>query len=469
MKAKLFVIFALCAAIPMAAYADKKKKAEPAAEPAQEKVEEDNKVITEECLTNVSLFHESAKNKQYADAWEPWEAAYKECPSASVNIYIDGDKIVEWKISQSKPGSEEYNEYRALLLTLHDKRIKYFGNDPKYKKKYPVAFILGQKGLDYCTFYPEDPIKMTAYPWLKQSVSELNVLSSINVAVKLADVSYEIYKSDPDKYAEQYIEDYQLVSTVLAAMAANPDNRNAGAAASNKDYVDQRFAASGAADCSKLDELHAKIVEANLDNLEVLDKVMSLYRRIGCTSESDVYFAAAEAAHKLSPTAESAAGCASMCKKKGEWEEAVGYYNQATDMADNDQDKADYQYNAAFVYYNNLKNYSAARASLYKSLEYVPNQGRCYMLMGVMYAASKPYTAGDAKSAILNKTVYWVAVDKFVKAKTVDPTCADDANKLISTYSKYYPSKEERFDLPGEFGGGTFCVGGWINECTTVR
>ena len=167
MKTKSLILIGLCATLPFAAYADKKKKAEPAPQP-QEAVEEDNNVVTEECLTNVSLFHESAKNKQYADAWEPWSAAYKECPSASVNIYIDGDKIVEWKISQSKPGSPEYDQYRALLLTLHDKRIKYFGNDPKYKKKYPVAYILGQKGFDYCTFYTEDPLKDKAYPWLKQ-------------------------------------------------------------------------------------------------------------------------------------------------------------------------------------------------------------------------------------------------------------------------------------------------------------
>jgi tetratricopeptide (TPR) repeat protein len=468
MKARTLIILGLCTALPMAAFADKKKKAEPAA-PVQEAVEEDNNVITEECLTNVSLFHESAKNKQYADAWEPWEAAYKECPSASVNIYIDGDKIVEWKISQTKPGTEDYDKYRALLLTLHDKRIKYFGKDPKYMKKYPVASILGQKGLDYCTFYPEDPLKAVAYPWLKESVEGMGLASSINVAVKLADVSYELYKSDPDKYAEQYIADYQLVSGVLAAVAADPANKNASAAASNKEYVDQRFAVSGAADCGKLDELYDKVVKENLNNLEMLNKIMALYRRIGCTNESDVYFAAAESAHKLSPTSESAAGCASMCKKKEDWAGAIEYYNQATDLSDVDQDKADYQYNAAFVYYNNLKNYSASRSCLNKSLEYVPNQGRCYILMGLMYAASKPYTDGSAKAAILNKTVYWVAVDKFVKARSVDPTCADDANKLISTYSKYFPTKEERFDLPGEFGGGTFCVGGWIGECTTVR
>ena len=63
MKAKTLIILGLCVAVPMVAFADKKKKAEPAA-PVQEPVEEENNVITEECLTNVSLFHESAKNKQ---------------------------------------------------------------------------------------------------------------------------------------------------------------------------------------------------------------------------------------------------------------------------------------------------------------------------------------------------------------------------------------------------------------------
>ena len=189
MNTKSLIIIGLCAAIPMAAFAGKMNNAEPALQQT-EAGDEDNNVITEECLTNVSLFHESAKNKQYADAWEPWSAAYKECPAASVNIYIDGDKIVEWKLSQTKSGTPEYDQYRALLLTLHDKRIKYFGNDPKYKKKYPVAFILGQKGLDYCTFYPEVAVKTAAYPWLKESVTTLGPNSSINVAVKLADVSY---------------------------------------------------------------------------------------------------------------------------------------------------------------------------------------------------------------------------------------------------------------------------------------
>ena len=95
-------------------------------------------------------------------------------------------------------------------------------------------------------------------------------------------------------------------------------------------------------------------------------------------------------------------------------------------------------------------------------------QGRCYIIIGMCYAATQLYPQ-DAKGRILNKTVYWVAVDKFVKAKQVDPSVEAQANEFINSYSKYYPTKEERFDLPNEFSGSTYYVGGWIGENTNIR
>lgn len=469
MKARNLIIVALCAAIPAMACAEKKKKGQPA--PAAEEVveAEDPDVITEECMVNTSLFHESAKNKQYADALEPWLAVYNTCPKYSINVYIDGAKIVRWKISQYQPGTPEYKEWRELLMKVHDKRIKNFGNHPKYPK-YPTAYILGEKGIDYCAFYDEDVLKLTAYPWLRESVEKMGAQSQIKVVNKFAEVALGLYKSDPAKYAEQYISDYQLCVDALSEMAGDANNKNAGAAQSTKDYLDNVFAASGAADCSKLDELYDKTVKDNVSNLDMLNKIMALYRKVGCV-ESDVYFAAAEASHKLAPTAESAAGCAAMSKKKGDWKGAIEYYDQATDLAESNEDKAEYQFRAAHLLYDKVKNFPQARTYLRKSLDFNGDQGRCYILMGILYASSQPYSKEEygAKAPILNKTVYWVAVDKFNKAKQVEPGCAEEANKLISTYAKYFPTKEERFDLPGEFNGSTFTVGGWIGETTNVR
>lgn len=471
MKVNSLFIMALCAAVPALACAKKPKNVEAAPAPAaQTAAQEEEPTITEDCIVNVSLFNESVKNKQFADAYGPWWEVYNTCPNANKAIYTQGSKIIDWKYANTTDPAEK-ERLRQLILEMHDKRIKYFGDDPKY----PTAYILGQKALDYCQYFPEDELKEPAYQWFKQSVEGMGVKSQMQVLAKFVDVSYAIFKSNPDLYGGQFISDYELASNLLAQQAADPSNKNAKYAAQQKDYVDNIFAVSGAADCSKLDEIYAKVVADNADNLDMLTKVAALYKRVKCT-ESDIYFAACENAHRLQPTEESAAGCARMSVKKGDFRTAINYYEEAISRAQaidpQDEDIADYQYNIALIYYSDLKNYPQARAYARQSLASKEDQGRCYILIGLCYAGSQPYSTADypaAKAAILNKTVFWAAVDKFVQAKRVDPSCAADADKLIAAYSKYYPTKEEKFDLPNELGGSTFYVGGWIGETTVCR
>ncbi|MBR1426456.1 MAG: tetratricopeptide repeat protein [Paludibacteraceae bacterium] len=466
MKTKALLAIALCATIPAIACAKKPKNAPQVQEQQQVAEPEEDPVITEDCVVNVSLFNESVKNKQFADAYEPWWEVYNNCPNANKAIYTQGAKILEWKYNNAAT-EEEKEQIRQLAVAIHDKRIRYFGNDPKY----PTAYILGQKALDFCQYYPDKIAD--AYPWAKESVQGMGRESQIKVLVQFVKISYAIYKSNPEAYGEQFIADYSLASEYLAAAAANPANKNAAVAGQQKDYIDGLFAQSGAADCAKLDELYAKTVKENEQNLEVLGKIIMLYKRVNCT-ESDVYFAAAEASHKLKPTEESAAGCARMCMKKEDWTGAIDYFKQAINLIEDedDPDREDYLFNIANINMDKLKRYAEARNYARQSLEVNPNQGRCYLLIGMCYAASQPYSASDmpaAKAAILNKTVFWVAVDQFAKAKRVDPSCAATADKFIASYSRYFPTKEEMFDLPNEFGGTTFIVGGWINESTICR
>lgn len=419
---------------------------------------------------NVSLFHEATKNKMFADAYNPWWEVYTTCPNANKSIYTDGAKIVE-ALFQATSDAAEKERLAKLAVEMQDKRIRYFGNDPKY----PKAYILGEKGLAYVDFYGDAKLA-EARECLRQSVDGMGANSKIMVLVKLADVSYALYKQDPDKYAEQFISDYEIASNTLGDQAAAPNNKNAEIAGKQKDYVDNIFAISGAADCAKLDELYWDDVRDNVNNLDMLHKIAKLYKRVRCT-ESDVYFAACEAAHKLQPTDESAAGCASMAAKKGDYAQAVAYYDQAIKLAmveDELEDVADYQYNAAFYCYNNLKKFAEARKYAQASIATLSGlgiskgQGRCYIIIGMCYASTQLYP-NDAKGRILNKTVYWAAVDKFVKAKQIDSSVEAQASEFINSYSRFYPTKEERFDLPGEFSGSTYYVGGWIGETTAIR
>ena len=470
MKLRTLLVVAMAAAVPALACAKKPKKVEAAAPVQEAVVPEEDPVITEECVMNVSLFHESVKNKMYADAYGPWWEVYTTCPNANKSIYSDGAKIVE-ALYQATNDPAEKERLAKLAVEMQDKRIRYFGNDTKY----PKAYILGEKGLAYVDFYGETKLA-EARECLRQSVEGMGNKSKVMVLVKLVDVSYALYKQDQNGKAEQFISDYEIASNALGEQAADASNKNAEIAGKQKDYVDNIFAISGAADCSKLDEIYGAVVKENLTNLDMLQKIAKLYKRVRCT-ESEVYFAACEAAHKLQPTQESAAGCASMAAKKGDYEAAIAYYDQAIKLAmveDALEDVADYQYNAAFYCYNNLKKYAEARKYAQASIATLSGlgqnkgQGRCYIIIGMCYAATRLY-GNDAKGAILNKTVYWAAVDKFYKAKQVDPSVEAQASEFISTYSRYFPTKEERFDLPNEFNGSTYFVGGWIGETTNIR
>lgn len=449
---KKVLLIALCFAIPMAGFAQKKKKK--GAEP-----EVVAPVVTtlsdEECMVNLSLFHESVKNKQYDEAYGFWLPVYQSRPDLNKAIYTDGTEILGHRYQQAT----DENVRKALrdsIMQLHDDRIKYFD-----EARYPDTYVLGVKAMDYLTYFPEDELALPAYGWMKESVTALGAKAQITVLRKFVELSYNIYKSNTEQYGDQFLADYQLASAALEQIVV-AGGKNAEPASHQKAYIDRLYAASGAADCDQMDQMYASVVAESANDIEKLGSIMKLYRRLGCT-ESDVYFAAAEHAHKLQPTSESAAGCAQMCIKKGDLNGALEYYKQALSMVTNDEDKADYLYRVANVYVL-LKNYQQGAAYAQQSLDVNPEDGRCYLLMGICYASAKIYD-----DPILARSVFWVACDMFRKAKTVDSSCATDANKLIATYSQYFPSKEDVFFHKELNDGQPFRVGGWIGKTTTCR
>ena len=449
---KKVLLIALCFAIPMVGFAQKKKKK------GEEPVVETPAVTTlsdEECMTNLSLFHESVKNGQYEEAYGFWLPVYQSRPDMNKAIYTDGAKILDYRYQQAT----DENVRKALrdsIMQLHDDRIKYFD-----EARYPDTYVLGVKAMDYLTYFPEDELALPAYGWMKESVTALGAKAQITVLRKFVELSYNLYKSNTDQYGDQFLADYQLASAALEQIAV-AGGKNAEHATSQKAYIDRLYAASGAADCGQMDQMYASIVAESASDLDKLGSIMKLYRRLGCT-ESDVYFAAAEHAHKLQPTSESAAGCAQMCIKKGDMDGALEYYKQALSLVTDNEDKADYLYRMANVYVA-LKNYQLGASYAQQSLDINAEDGRCYLLMGICYASAKIYD-----DPILARSVFWVACDMFVKAKVVDASCASDANKLIATYRQYFPSKEDVFFHKELNDGQPFRVGGWIGKTTTCR
>ena len=77
-----------------------------------------------------------------------------------------------------------------------------------------------------------------------------------------------------------------------------------------------------------------------------------------------------------------------------------------------------------------------------KVLAINPNNGAAHLIIASGYAKSKRSCTADG---IDGKSVYWAAVDRAVKAKTVDPSVAEQANKFINVYSAYFIKGEQAF------------------------
>ena len=270
--------------------------------------------ITEECKVNLSLFTEYAKVKNYADAYEPWVKVYKECPTASKNIYSLGVRILEWKIKQATT-QDEYKAAFDQLMKLYDDRILYFGTD----KKTPRPAILADKATKYNKYFPDD--NATIYPWIKEAIHGLGNASAANELQLFVFTSANLYKAD-NTLAEQFIGDYTFADAILTANSQNADLKDAENYTNVKSAVDVLFAASGVADCAKMNEIFLPNVENNNTDLKYLEGVMKLFKRLKCI-EHEAYYKAAEYAHKISPSAEADTGLGNMSFVKGDYNKAI--------------------------------------------------------------------------------------------------------------------------------------------------
>lgn len=413
------------------------------------------------CLTNSSVSHEAVRAGSFKDAYLPWKEVMKSCPTLRYYTYGDGEKILKSLMSKVKKGTPEYDKYFKELMDSYDQLIRV---TPEFQTKLKVKSadkVLGDKAIDYIALASK-PDNNLAYGWLNQSVNAEKEGSSANVLFYFLQSSMEKLKKDAE-HREQFIQDY-LTSTQYADAAvatAEKESVKKGYAAIKENLV-ALFINSGAADCASLQKIYAPKVEANKANLEYLKKVIDIMKMVKCT-ESDAYFQAAYYAYKIEPTSDAASGCGYMAFKKGDIDGAVKFFEESLNMESDNSKKAEKAYQVAAVLVH-AKKLSQAKSFCLKAINFKENYGAPYILIATMYAMSPRWSDEPA----LNACTYFAVVDKLQRARSVDPSCADEANKLIRTYSAHFPTADKLFFL-GLKKGDPVHIGGWIGESTTIR
>ena len=152
-----------------------------------------------------------------------------------------------------------------------------------------------------------------------------------------------------------------------------------------------------------------------------------------------------------------------MYYKKGDLDKTLQFFDQAIELETDPVKKSEDAYNAAVVLFSK-KQLGKAKSYANKAISFNDKNGKAYILIANMYASSPNWSDESA----LNKCTYFAVIDKLQRAKAVDPSVAEEANKLIGTYSGHTPQAKDLFML-GYKAGDRITIGGWIGESTTIR
>lgn len=415
------------------------------------------------CRQNLSLFSTSAKMGSFDDAYEPWAAAYKECPGSSKNVYIFGASILKHKYNNEKD-PQKRAAYLETLLGLYDNRIKYFGHDPKKGKD---AIVL-DKVNDYLTLLGEKADYGKVYGWTKSIVEEYKEQAPGTLLYWFLASSRETARGEDEAKKERYINDYLMASDLLdKQLEAETDSTLRANLETNIAQLDESFARSGLASCELLKKIYTmERLEARKDDKAYLAMTIKLFQNAvetddegNPTSECDspVPDKASEYLFKLSPSSKAAMGLAGKYVREKDYSNAVKYLEEAIRLSTNNHDKIKC-YELMWMIADRTGNSSLSSRAQSAILSINPNNGRILIRQALALGSrAKSLFPGDATK---QRCVYFAVINLLRQAAAKDPSVASQANSQIARCQKMLPSKADVFMHP-DLSGGSLNIPGY--------
>lgn len=413
-----------------------------------------------QCVMNNSLYYEffrqwkqsKYKSPAWKDAVKPWRWVFLNCPKSTKNIYLHGEKLVEEMIKNEADKAKK-EKYIDTLMMVYEKRIEFFGNE---------GYVKGKWGSDLYKLRPE--AYEEAYNLLKQSIELEGNESNGPVLIyyfRSAEKMVKDGKTDTTRLFDIYDQTSEIIDYNIAKYQAKGDEKRVTSWENIRGNIE--LSIEPYATCPQIVSIYTVKFNNEPENIDLLKKITKLLDKKGC-NDAPLNREATEKLHQLEPTAKTAELLGKMYIKLEDYPTAAKYLNQAINLYEDENEKADVRFYLASVYFQ-LKKYVQARSECYEYLKIRPDDGKIYILIGDMYAASANDCGNDE---LTKKVAYWPAVDMYIKGKNVDPSVEELARNKINTFSQYFPPKELLFfhDLkPGD----SYPVECWINVTTTVR
>ena len=407
-----------------------------------------------ECIKYLSYYKEYFKQKAYDDAMPNWRKAYKLCPpTANQTMLIDGTALIRKLIMKNSRNPIYRAALIDTLMTLHDTRAKYY---PKY-----AVTALNNKGLDMANYIKDDPKSL--YAGYHEIIAANGENTKAQVFLFDMNAAIELYKSGLLS-AEDVLNTYQTNMSLLEKAPAKTDFEAEQNGKIKKD-LESLFISSHVASCDDLIALFTPRYEATPDDLALVTNIVKMMSVTEDCTDNDLYLNAVTSWYKLEPSHTSAYFLYKLNSSRGNSKEAINYLEEAIAFESSDAAlDAEYMNELAAYCYKSGQSVKAYETARKVTEMDSPFTGKAYMLMGTIWGSMN--CGGDEVS---RRAPYWAAVDFLQKAKAADETLTEEANRLIGTYSRYFPQTADAF-MYGVLDGQSYTVScGGLRAVTTVR
>jgi len=221
-------------------------------------------------------------------------------------------------------------------------------------------------------------------------------------------------------------------------------------------------------DCEYFYERLVPEYQANPNDRETYLRVYTTLVKRGCDKNDPVLaeIGAKDRAFKMEELRENNKGyAANELYKAGDFKGAIAKYKEAIAEESDPAKQAKMYFSVASIQFRKLKSYGPARESARKAASLDSSYGKPYELIGDMYATGARNCGNKAWD---NSLAVLAAIEKYRRAKSIDPSLAASVNKKINNYSGSKPSKEDGFMMKVK-EGASVKVPCWIGETVTVK
>lgn len=424
----------------------------------------------EKCKTNLSIFFEYAKAKNYAPAYEPWTWVFDNCPKSSKNIYKYGLIIAQDRYDKATGAQKEIEN--KLIDKVYTRRVENFP-DNLGKVYSDWASSLEKRGASKEEVFTKlekafktNPSRMSIKNLAKyyQEVTNRNKDTNPQMVFDTYDDALDAVNEKIDGHTkskdllDKKVADGGTLSRKEALKLKN-DGINLRGLGQVEGVLDQIL--GEVATCDRLIPLYEKGFESHKTDTKWLRRAASRLNAKECT-EDPIFPKLVEAYVNAEPSADAYIYYATVLDKRGKKSEAISYRKKAVDLETDPYKKADYLYKIGGTYRRSSPSTAASYAR--RALTHRPSMGRAYLLIASAYAASANSCGKDEFS---KRMVYVAAANKARTAMRVDPSISSTAKKYIRNYTQNQPNKKLIFTL-GLTSGASHKIGCWVGETVKI-